>query len=1106
MGDAEKLTEQMTEQPERGHSAGAAESDQAGELAETISPDGVAETASEFRVRRLGRYELLRPLGSGAMGDVFLAQDTHLDRRVALKIPRKVVQGVTGEREYLQRFAREARAAAGLRHANICRVYDAGEIEGTACITMDFIDGQPLSRLIGSPRWTSVSAILQLLATIADAIGHAHSRGVIHRDLKPGNIMIDTDGQPIVTDFGLARRPAAAGDGQITQEGLLLGTPAYMAPEQIRGEQGVVGFGSDIYSLGVIAFELFTGRLPFTGSATEILAKVLRDQPPAPCDLRADLSPEVNAFVLRLLAKEPGERFGSMAEVSAALTGLLEQSSDATKQSAAASPSVSAATLSDGGSRSANRRRLQVALGGILGCLCLLAGAVFYLKSGSLTLAVTVDDAWLQEQGGELTLMVDGNEHRITAGAGGEQPLAVVVKTGEHEFSVRHGDSVVINPQRFAIERGGRRVLEITAEGMQLRSEMPAAGAHENASKLPEPQQPKVVPENAAAAEQLQREWGDRLRVPVDFTAEYDLRLKLIPPGVFRMGSPQTEPYREATEGPQHLVSVSRAFYMGATEVTQQQWYAVMQTRPWEQQAEVRAGDTMPAVGVDWYAATEFCRRLSVKTGSVWRLPSEAEWEYACRAGAATTWHFGDKVEELVNYAWFDSNASLAGEAWPHETGRLRPNAFGLHDMHGNVFEWCRDVYVPLAFTGRTGVTIDPVMEEHTEPLEMRVTRSCGFDWNGYDVRSAFRGRNVPEFVSQREGLRVVREISESDSGKLPSQASAITALPPAPGQPALAPFTAAEALAFQEAWSAHLQLPQEFVNAIGMRFRLIPPGTFLMGSSAAEIAAASADPRLDLTNPERIRVIESEGPQRRVQLSQPFYLGVTEVTQSQLKFILNRDTSHFSGTGGGSAVVGAEDRERAPAEMLTWSDAVEFLEKLSQLEELPSAYRDEAGVLQVAGGGGYRLPTEAEWEYACRAGRQTLFWSGDDEEALMNVAVTARNSGGRPPRMAGGRPANPFGLIDMHGNVGEWVHDGWNAEAVRPAGDVLVDPRFDGTAADQRLIRGGSHYTAPVECRSASRYAVQNGTVWTETGFRAALSVDAVRKLLSPIQDAEPR
>lgn len=887
MGDSEELTEQL----DRGRPAGSVASDQASDLAATISPGGIVETASEFRVRHLGRYELLRPLGSGAMGEVFLAHDTHLDRRVALKIPRQGVQGASGESDFLQRFAREARAAAGLRHANICRVYDAGEIEGTACITMDFIDGQPLSRLIRSARWTSVPAVLQVLATIADAIGHAHSLGVIHRDLKPGNIMVDADGEPIVTDFGLARRVAAGADGRITQEGLLLGTPAYMAPEQIRGEQGVVGVGCDIYSLGVIAFELFTGRLPFTGSVPEILAKVLRDPPPIPSGLRPQLSPAVDAFVLRLLAKAPGDRFASMSEVSAAISGLLEQCSGAASLSAAAAgtactsaatphSSAKPGTFSDRGSGTGTKRRLQIIPGAIFACFCLLAGTVFYLKSGTLTLAVTVDDAWLQEQGGELTLMVDGNEHRITAGAGGDQPLEVVVKAGEREFSVRHGDSVVINPQRFAIERGGRRVLEITADGMQLRSEMPPEGLPGMAAKSSEQPLPTVVPDNAAAAEVLQREWGDRLRVPVDFMAEFDLRMKLIPPGRFRMGSPETEPYREATEGPRHLVTIDTAFYLGATEITQQQWYAVMQTRPWEQQLEVQASDAMPAVGVDWYAAMEFCRRLSAKTGSVWRLPSEAEWEYACRAGAETAWHFGARVEELANYAWFDANASLAGEAWPHETGRLRPNAFGLHDMHGNVFEWCRDVYVPLAFGSRTGVTINPLIEEHFEPLEMRVTRGGGFDWNGYDVRSAFRGRAVPEFVSQRDGFRVVREISERDSGTLAAQAPATTSTPPAPGQPAVAPFTATEALAFQESWAAHLQVPQEYVNALGMRFRLIPPGIFLMGSSADDIAAASADPRLDLTNPERIRVIESEGPQRRVQLSQPFYLGVTEVTQ----------------------------------------------------------------------------------------------------------------------------------------------------------------------------------------------------------------------------------
>jgi uncharacterized protein (TIGR03067 family) len=267
---------------------------------------------------RLGRYRILRPLGRGGMGAVYLAQDTELDRQVALKVPHIAADDGS---DVLQRFYREARAAATLRHPNICPLFDIGEFEGTPFLTMAYIEGKPLSELAPSKPLTQKSIAL-LVRKLALALQEAHRHGIIHRDLKPGNIMIDRRGEPIVMDFGLARR-SRGDDTRLTQSGAAIGTPAYMPPEQIHSTAENVGPPCDIYSLGVILYELLTGRLPFEGDAMAILAQILTDEPQRPTLLRSDVDPALEAICLRAMAKKPAQRHGSMEELAGELLDFL---------------------------------------------------------------------------------------------------------------------------------------------------------------------------------------------------------------------------------------------------------------------------------------------------------------------------------------------------------------------------------------------------------------------------------------------------------------------------------------------------------------------------------------------------------------------------------------------------------------------------------------------------------------------------------------------------------------------------------------------------------------------------------------------------------------
>jgi serine/threonine-protein kinase len=266
--------------------------------------------------RSFGRYRVERLLGCGGMGEVYLAHDTQIDRRVALKLPR-----LGDDPERLARFYREARIAGGFTHPGLCPVYDVGELEGIHYFTMPFLEGETLAERLRGHEPLPVVEAVRLAARIARALEAAHAAGVVHRDLKPSNVMLAPRGEPVVVDFGLARRSA---EGPVTAAGTLLGTPGYMAPEQLGGRPEDVGPACDIYSLGALCYEALTGKPPFPGPAHESLRRCLTETPAPPSQRRPGLAARLDEICLTALAREPGQRFASMAAFAEALEGCLQ--------------------------------------------------------------------------------------------------------------------------------------------------------------------------------------------------------------------------------------------------------------------------------------------------------------------------------------------------------------------------------------------------------------------------------------------------------------------------------------------------------------------------------------------------------------------------------------------------------------------------------------------------------------------------------------------------------------------------------------------------------------------------------------------------------------
>jgi len=567
------------------------------------------------------QYRIVKKIGEGGMGVVYLAYDIEMrDRQVAIKVLPPVL---ARNRRAIENLRDEAITAIKLNHPDIVRLYgfhSDGEIK---FLVMEYIDGQTLEeKIFNSPlRKLNPEETINIAQEVAVALDYAHSRKppVFHRDLKPSNIMINKDGDVKLLDFGIAREMKDSYTRVTGQE--TSGTLPYMSPQQLMGARPDASM--DIYSLGAVLYECFSGHTPFyTGD-------LRRQIEVKPVDNIADLPDEINAALQKALAKDSGIRPKTADELIRMLKTKPqpkvepEQEEPPIKQEPKRSEPIETQVFTQPepvGKETKNRKGL-----------------------------------WFV-----LTLVVIG---------------------------------III----AAINQSGQR---------KTTTNRPA---NPNA--------------------------GDVI------TNSIGMKLIHIPAGEFMMGSPSDEKDRQNDEGPQHKVKISKSFYMGVYEVTQKQYKAVMGNNP-----SNFKGDNLPVENVSWDDTVEFCRKLSQKEGKTYRLPTEAEWEYACRAGTTTRFSFGDSDSGLDGYAWYSNNSGSK----THPVGQKNPNAFGLYDMHGNVWEWCQDWY------GRSYYSNSPAVDPQG-PDSGKARMLCGGSWgyNPWFCRSASRDWSSPDYRSSNLGFRV---------------------------------------------------------------------------------------------------------------------------------------------------------------------------------------------------------------------------------------------------------------------------------------------------------------------------------------------------------------
>ena len=896
----------------------------------------------------LGNYVVLERIGAGGMGLVLKAEHRRMKRRVALKM---LPKAATESDSLIKRFHREVEAAARLSHPNIVTAHDADESRGVHFLVMEYVDGSDLSSLVKRQGTLPITAALDCVLQAARGLEFAHSEGVIHRDIKPSNLLLDRKGTVKVLDMGLARIDAAEINDHtdLTGTGQIMGTIDYMAPEQALDTKHADA-RADIYSLGATLNYLLTARpmLPGNtqGKKMQALLSTSHEQLASLQPHREDVSDELEQVFQKMVSRDPEERYQTMGEVISALQALLPAGPGDSATQPAVSDSVTQAAGGGSGlsSDSALKRFLE-------------RQDVQTTAVANMPPAVEVSAETVRSTAAEATHIVPTVEMVGATSPATRKPASrsrlrtmlplllvggLIAAGVIFRIKTRDGVLLIEIPQEVAedvtVEVDGERA-EITGRDGKVVSVEVAPGRHEKLLIIVD---------------------GVRLLTDVDSGFEIDAGGEL--PIVARFEPNEPRPpgsglpdagvnYALSFDGENDYVQTPISFD-GSHALTVECWTTLFNHADVGSKAIISdaegSGISLERNNATW--------RFGAFDGDWWRTLWEEDQDVGNHVHLAGIYD-GREVRFFINGSKVVARDGSAIDEFVASAMQIQIASNPTGSMKGSNFY--RGIIDEVRISSIARYTEDFIPEERFESDENTLALYHFDEGNGEILHDSSGNGHHGEII----GAMWVRIDGDE---VLPVD---VPSSPRGPPAVAVAPFDAEEAQAHQLAWADHLGETVEYRNSIGMNFRLIPPGQFLMGSTAEELSTY----RDDLSQPGLVNNYGLEGrlnaetPQHRIHVTQPMYFGEHEMTQADFWEVMQAAPSHFSSGGRGSEHVQGVDTDLLPVETIGWLDAAEFCNRLSVREGLTPCYEIDGDTVNWLRGDGYRLPTEAEWEFSAR-------------------------------------------------------------------------------------------------------------------------------------------